>query len=118
MINENYSAAPITTEALAVKLLTVGQVCDCYPGKRGRRLAPSTVTRWILGGCPGLGGQRVRLRATRCGSRWLISPADLSEFFAALAAPPSTPPPPSPSQRDDPRERAARAAESCARRGA
>lgn len=30
----------------------------------------------------------VRLRATRCGHRWLVRAADLSEFFEALAARP------------------------------
>lgn len=79
-------------------LLTVSQVCRRLPGARGaRHVTPSTVTRWILAGCPARTGQRIRLAATRAGSRWLIRPADLDDFFAALKgditdAPPSTPP--------------------------
>jgi len=44
------------------------------------------VTRWILRGCPSLGGERVKLAASRVGSRWLIAPSDLEAFFAALAS--------------------------------
>ena len=68
-------------------LLTVSQVCRKYPGARGAKtLTPSTVTRWILSGCPARDGSRVRLSATRCGARWLVSPAALSDFFTALAS--------------------------------
>jgi hypothetical protein len=66
--------------------LTVSQVCRSLPGARGaRHVTPSTVTRWILTGCPSRSGQRVRLPATRAGGRWLIRPADLDTFFATLA---------------------------------
>jgi hypothetical protein len=71
--------------------LTVSQVCRRFPGARGaRHVTPSTVTRWILAGCPARDGQRVKLAATRCGSRWLIRPHDLDAFFAALGADPIT----------------------------
>ena len=88
----NDTATAITTKKLdktvpATALLTVSQVCRSLPGARGNgRVSPSTVTRWILVGCPARNGQRVRLAATRAGSRWLIRPADLEAFFAALAA--------------------------------
>ncbi len=65
-------------------LLTVSQVCRRYPGKGAESLAPSTVTRWILLGCPARDGTRVKLNATRAGSRWLVDPADLDTFFARL----------------------------------
>lgn len=68
-------------------LLTVSEVCARVPGVRGnKRISPSTVTRWILTGCPARNGQRVRLRAVRGGARWLVRPADLDAFFAALTA--------------------------------
>ena len=76
--------------------LTISQVCRRFPGARGaRHVTPPTVTRWILAGCPARNGARIRLSATRCGTRWLIRPSDLDAFFAALAAdptPPATPP--------------------------
>jgi hypothetical protein len=65
-------------------LLTVSQVCRRYPGKGAGSISPSTVTRWILLGCMARDGTRVRLSATRVGSRWLIDPADLDAFFARL----------------------------------
>lgn len=66
--------------------LTVSQVCAKLPGARGaRRLSPSTITRWILAGCPARTGGQVKLAATRCGGRWLVRPDDLDAFFAALA---------------------------------
>lgn len=65
-------------------LLTVSQVCRRYPGKGAASISPSTVTRWILRGCPARDGTRVKLTATRAGARWLIDPADLDAFFARL----------------------------------
>lgn len=105
------------------ELLTVSQVCGRLPGKSGRRIAPSTVTRWIIDGCPARDGTRVRLNATRCGSRWLIAPADLDAFFAALAATStsalSAAAKPISTRSDNDRASAARrAAEALARRGA
>jgi hypothetical protein len=71
--------------------LTIGQLVSRIPGARGaRRLSPSTVTRWILTGCPARNGQRVRLPATRAGSRWLVRQSDLDEFFRLLAAEPNS----------------------------
>ena len=100
-------------------LLTILEVCDRLPGKRGRRVHPSTVTRWILTGCPARSGTRVRLAATRCGSRWVVDPADLDTFFTALAAYPQTPTTPAPAlNRTDAQTRAARASDALARRGA
>jgi len=70
-------------------LITVPEACRRIPGSRGAaRVNPSTVARWILTGALARDGQRVRLRATRAGSRWLISPADLDAFFARLGADP------------------------------
>jgi hypothetical protein len=101
-------------------LLTISQVCRRLPGARGaRNITPSTVTRWILAGCPARSGERVRLAATRAGSRWLIRLADLEAFFAALRgtisdAPHS--PPPTRSQ-SVARRRAQAAGRELARRG-
>lgn len=72
--------------------LTISQVCRRLPGARGApNVTPSTVTRWILAGCPARNGARVKLRATRAGGRWLVDPADLSAFFEALAVTDSAP---------------------------
>lgn len=63
--------------------LTLVQIAANIPG--ARRLSPSTITRWILQGCPIRdGSRRVKLAATRCGHRWLVYQTDLDAFFAAL----------------------------------
>jgi hypothetical protein len=101
--------------------LTVSRVCRRFPGARGaRNVTPSTVTRWILSGCPARNGERVKLAATRCGSRWLIRQCDLNAFFEALATDPggttaNTPPLRSPAARNKASDRAGRDLE---RRGA
>ena len=78
------------------------------------------MTRWILAGCPARDGTRVKLKATRAGSRWLIDPADLEEFFRLLAAEPvSAPSPPTtPVTNEKASERTLAASESLIRRGA
>jgi hypothetical protein len=74
--------------------LTISQLCRRLPGARGaKNVTPFTVARWILVGCPSRTGERVKLPATRAGSRWLIRPADLDHFFAALKGDTSGPPP-------------------------
>lgn len=74
-------------------LLTISQVCHRFPGARGAaHVTPSTVTRWILLGCPARDGNRVKLAATRAGGRWLVNPTDLDTFFTALAADPNSTP--------------------------
>lgn len=100
--------------------LTVSQVCRRLPGARGAlHVTPSTVTRWILSGCPARDGKRVRLPATRVGSRWLVRPEDLAAFFTALAAETPSPPPMPQQKKVEQRRRASqRAADELARRGA
>ena len=90
-------------------LLSVSQVCSSIRGARGNdSLSPSTVTRWILTGCPARSGARVKLVATRVGSRWMVSPAALEEFFTALASTtPAAPSPPTTKTRTDAQRRAA-----------
>ena len=75
--------------------LTIAQICDHVPGARGgERIAPSTVTRWIILGVPARDGNRVKLKATRFGSRWLVYQADLDAFLAALNNEPAEAPAP------------------------
>lgn len=69
---------------------TIAQIVGQIPGARGaKRLHPATVTRWILAGCSARDGRRVHLKATRCGSRWLVQKSDLDAFFADLASEPT-----------------------------
>jgi hypothetical protein len=90
MTNEPSTSAPSAHDPLGTDLLTVSQVCRRLPGARSNdQVSPSTGTRWILSGCPSRGGARVKLAAIRVGGRWMISPAALQEFFAALASPTS-----------------------------
>jgi|SRR5262245_20647243 len=99
--------------------LTVSQVCRRLPGARGaRNVTPSTVTRWILLGCPSRTGERVRLTATRAGSRWLIRLADLDEFFAKLKGDISDAPKPGTPSASAALQRAQAAGRELARRGA
>lgn len=103
-------------------LLTVAQVCELLPGARGnKRVSPSTVTRWILKGCPSRSGVRVKLHAKRVGGRWLIAaPDDLDAFFEALAATDVAAQTTTPQSRTETQRRAAseRAARELERRGA
>lgn len=70
--------------------LTLSEISASRPGARSaKRLSPSTITRWILFGCPNRSRDRIRLKAERCGGRWLVYEADLAAFFAALAADPA-----------------------------
>ena len=81
---------------------TTSQIAASLPGSRGApRVHPATVTRWILVGCRARDGSRVKLAATRVGSRWLVSQADLDRFFASLGADVTSPPnPPLPPAKD------------------
>lgn len=72
---------------LGEKLLTLGQACRQLPGSRGAdRKHPATLTRYILRGSRGVGGQVVKLEAIRDGNRWLTSEEALARFFERLAA--------------------------------
>lgn len=123
----NDTPTNITTETLdkalfLAGLMTVSQVCRAIPGSRGNQsVRPSTVTRWILIGCPARNGDRIKLKATRCGSRWLIDPIHLAEFFDALGCitPNATAPAPRQQRTASRRQSAAvRAAQELKRRGA
>jgi len=64
--------------------LTVREICNRLPGSRGaRHLNPATVTRWILSGVSTPSG-RIRLPATRVGSRWLIPEAEFGKFLRTV----------------------------------
>jgi hypothetical protein len=123
-VNDTTPTAPTRTQVqdATTGLLTISQVCRALPGARGNRTVnPSTVTRWIVIGCPARNGERVKLSATRCGSRWLIDPAHLAEFFEALGSitPNSTVPTPRKQRTEAQRQSAAaRALRELKRRGA
>ena len=54
------------------------------PGSRGAaRVHGATISRWILKGIESPHG-RIRLAATRAGSRWLIKESDFSAFLEKL----------------------------------
>ncbi len=68
-----------------VRPLTLAEISNSLPGARGaKRLSPSTLTRWIISGLNNRDGNCIRLKATRCGARWLVYQSDLERFFAAL----------------------------------
>ncbi|MFO0806226.1 MAG: hypothetical protein U0791_24245 [Gemmataceae bacterium] len=91
--------------------LTLADIAASIPGARGaRNMSPATLTRWILHGCAARDGSRVRLSATRAGSRWLVYQSDLETFFAALAADPAPTPAPKPVRSAANRRKASEAA--------
>lgn len=97
---------------------TIAQIARGIPGARGSsQVSPSTVFRWIREGCPSVTGERVKLRATRVGARWLVAESDLADFFAALGSPAATAT--TQTRTDKQRKQAAeRAASELVRRGA
>jgi len=100
-------------------LLSISQIVARLPGSRGaRRVHPATVTRWILAGCPARDGRRVKLAATRAGSRWLVRESDLQAFFEALAAAPNMAADPPAHRTPTASKRAAEAAAKLQRMGA
>jgi hypothetical protein len=86
---------------LAHDLIPLATMAKNYPGARGAGCShPATWTRWILKGVIGCDGQRHRLKATRCGSRWLVRQSDVDEFFANLSGKVDLPAIRTPAQRD------------------
>jgi hypothetical protein len=82
---------------LGEDIITVSQAAGLFPGhRRNSRLHPSAVTRFITAGSRRPDGGVQRLRAYRCGGRWLTSRQAVAEFLRALtpvadAAPPLAP---------------------------
>lgn len=65
--------------------LSVSQLIEQLPPGRGSaRVSKSCIVRWILLGLKRPNGERVRLTASRLGSRWLIRQSDVDAFLAAL----------------------------------
>jgi len=75
------------TGILSETVLTLQQACSLYPGQRGaEKKHPRTLTRYILKGCRGVSGARVKLEAIRDGGRFLTSREALNRFHDALNA--------------------------------
>lgn len=56
------------------------------PGRGGRPITPSCLSRWIVTGFKTRSGQVVRLEAVRVGSRWATSAEALQRFLEAMTA--------------------------------
>jgi len=68
-------------------LISLAQIARRFPGSKGAENShPATWIRWILRGCLGAEGLRHKLKATRIGSRWLVTEVDVAEFFDRLSA--------------------------------
>ena len=68
-------------------LISLAQIARRFPGSKGAENShPATWIRWILRGCLGADGLRHKLKATRIGSRWLVTEVDVAEFFDRLSA--------------------------------
>lgn len=61
--------------------LTLTRATKYVPARRGHRVAPSTVWRWIVYGHKG-----VKLEGLRTPAGWFTSVEALGRFFAELAA--------------------------------
>lgn len=74
----------------------------------------ATISRWILRGVKDRTGRVVRLRASRVGARWFVTPEDVQHFIDATTSIPeddtTTGPAPRPRSASS-REKAAAAAE-------
>lgn len=91
--------------------LSLSTIARPYAGSRGAaQLHAATLTRFILRGSKATDGTRVKLKALRCGGRWLVRQSDLDAFFAALnpTAADEQPTPRSHAARNRASERAAR----------
>jgi hypothetical protein len=93
-------------------LLNISQAAKRFPPYRaGRPVHGATVTRWILSGIRGPGGQRIRLEAVRRPAGWLTSVEAIERFLLALTLTLGSTPAPaprSPGKRDRASEQAAR----------
>ena len=65
-----------------ISLTEAGQLLP--RGRNGAKPGLSTLLRWILVGCKGPDGEKVKLRAGRCGGKWFTSQEALREFIEAL----------------------------------
>jgi hypothetical protein len=83
-----------------VTYLSLSDVARLLPTSRsGRPVHVATLTRWIVDGVRLRDGTRLHLRGTRLPGRWVVEPAALEEFLAALTvdrAGRSPPAPPGP----------------------
>src|SRR5262249_18983617 len=68
----------------SISLSEAGQRCP--PGRNNARPGLSTVLRWVLVGCRGPNGERVKLRAGRIGGKGFTSEEALRELMEALKA--------------------------------
>jgi hypothetical protein len=70
------------------------------PARQGKHTHLSTLLRWIIRGCRGPSGERVRLEAIRLGNRWVTSREALQRFAERLTprtgVSPTAPPYPAP----------------------
>lgn len=69
---------------LSDDLLTTGRAAKLIAKRTGVRASPSTVWRWMTGGCHG-----VRLEHVKIGRRVFTTAAALSAFISASSAPPT-----------------------------
>ncbi len=87
----------------ATQLKLFREFQDRIPGHRnGSRTSLSTFIRWAIDGVKLPDGTKVKLRAVRCGHKWLCTDEWFEAFLDAQAAPFSTPattPPRSPAAR-------------------
>jgi hypothetical protein len=67
------------------ELLTPGSAARFMKSRRkGKRLHPSTIARWIRLGARRSDGSRIKLKAIRQGGGWFTSEHWLDEFLDAL----------------------------------
>jgi hypothetical protein len=77
---------------LTEHVLSLAEACRVVPPARGGKSCHiSTLLRWITHGVSAPSGERVRLRASRLGSRWLTSREAIAEFMEALTPCQETP---------------------------
>lgn len=76
--------ATILSEVKSGQGIGLSEACKLFPPFRpGQRTHPATLTRWIQFGVRGLNGNKIKLDAVRCGSRWITTAGAIERFLIA-----------------------------------
>lgn len=76
--------AVILSEVKSGEGIGLAEACKLIPPYRpGHRTHPATLTRWILRGVRSPHGDKIKLEAVRCGSRWITTTGAVERFLAS-----------------------------------
>lgn len=85
MSKESFMSEMFLQEISRGEGLSLREICKIIPSSRSRKPATlSRILRWILIGCGGPNGKRIRLEALKSPSGWISTPAAVTRFFLKL----------------------------------